>query len=525
MALRMDMKIKNSLVILMIIVLQTSLMNAQMNWAENVAPILFDHCTKCHHPGGIGPSSFMTYDEAAGNSASILGAIMDGYMPPWPANPNYRHFLNENVLTDTEKSTIENWVMNGTPSGNLSLAPTPPVYNNQTQLQQVDFTGTTPLNTSQAVTHDYYRTFVVPSNYSVDQFIDGIEIIPGNSEIVHHVVIYYDPTNECLSLDAADTEPGFLTNGTGGGLPAAAHYIGAWVPGKGPQNLPQGFGIRAEANGYYLIEMHYPAGSVGQQDETTLNIKHSSSSSPREVWYNPVITHDPYTLDEAALIIPANVERTFHATYNVPINISLIGISPHMHLIGKSIKSFCVNGNDSIPLIDIPNWDFDWQLGYDYPQLVRLPAQSQLKAVATYDNTINNPNQPVNPPQLVTAGEETTDEMMVIFYLYSYWMPGDEDIVINPNTSVSNTQPTPQLWQFFPNPTQDKIQWSCIGPQYRKAHFSILDMNGSVCKKEQQMISGGMESGSIDLTDLSPGVYFIQVKSNDYTHTEKLIIE
>lgn len=498
---------------------------AQMNWAENVAPILFDHCTKCHHPGGIGPSSFMTYDEAANNSASILSAIMDGYMPPWPANPDYRHFLNENVLTENEKSTIENWVMNGAPSGNIALAPAPPSYNNQTQLAQVDFSGTTPINTSQAVTHDYYRTFVIPSNYSVDQFIDGIEIIPGNSEIVHHVVIYYDPTNECLSLDAADPEPGFLTNGTGGGLPAAAHFVGTWVPGKGPQNLPQGFGIRAEANGYYLIEMHYPAGTVGQQDETTLNIKHSSSSNPREAWYNPIITHDPSTLDEAALIIPANTERTFHATYNVPINISLIGIFPHMHLIGKSIKSFCVNGTDSIPLIDIPLWDFDWQLGYDYTQLVRLPVQSQLKAVATYDNTINNPNQPVNPPQLVTAGEETTDEMMVIFYLYTYWMPGDENIVIDPNTSVSNQTVTPHLWNFYPNPNNGILHWNCLGPQYREAHFRLMDMNGKICQEELQMIPGGMQSGSIDLNRLSPGVYFLQVVSNNNIFTEKLVIE
>lgn len=497
----------------------------QMNWAENIAPILFDHCTKCHHPGGIGPSSFMTYQEAANNSASILSAIMDGYMPPWPANPNYRHFLNENVLSDVEKSSIENWVVNGTPAGDLSLAPASPVYNNNTQLPQVDFTGTTPLNTSQAVTHDYYRTFVVPTNYPVDQFIDGIEIIPGNSQIVHHVVIYYDPTNECLALDAADAEPGFLTNGTGGGLPSSAHYIGAWVPGKGPQILPPGFGIRAEANGYYLIEMHYPAGTVGQQDETILNIKHSSSANPREAWYNPVITHAPSTLDEPALIIPANTERTFHATYNVPINISLIGIAPHMHLIGKSIRSFCVNGTDSIPLIDVPNWDFNWQLGYDYPQLVRLPAQSQLKAVATYDNTVNNPNQPVNPPQMVTAGEETTDEMMVIFYLYTFWMPGDENIIIDPNTSIAHSTETPHLWDFYPNPSNGQVNWNCIGPQYREAQFYVLDMNGKICAEQRQMISGGMQTGNMDLSFLAPGVYVIRVVSNNNIFTEKLIIE
>ena len=66
---------------------------AQVTWSENVAPILFEHCTKCHNEGGIGPSSLMTYDDAYNNSVGILGAITTGQMPPWPADPNYRHFI------------------------------------------------------------------------------------------------------------------------------------------------------------------------------------------------------------------------------------------------------------------------------------------------------------------------------------------------------------------------------------------------------------------------------------------------
>lgn len=87
------------------------------NWSQDIAPILFDHCTQCHHPGGVGPSSLMTYDDTYNNGASILAATTTGYMPPYPANVNYRHFMNENVLTDAEKQTIENWVVGGMPAG------------------------------------------------------------------------------------------------------------------------------------------------------------------------------------------------------------------------------------------------------------------------------------------------------------------------------------------------------------------------------------------------------------------------
>ena len=85
------------------VLINSTAASAQVTWSENVAPILFEHCTKCHHEGGIGPSSFMTYDDAYNSSVGILGAITSGQMPPWPADPNYRHFVGENILTQAEK--------------------------------------------------------------------------------------------------------------------------------------------------------------------------------------------------------------------------------------------------------------------------------------------------------------------------------------------------------------------------------------------------------------------------------------
>jgi hypothetical protein len=483
------------------------------NWSQDIAPILFDHCTQCHHPGGVGPSSLMTYDDAYNNGASILAATTTGYMPPYPANVNYRHFMNENVLTDAEKQTIENWVIGGMPSGDLSQAPTAPVYDNASQLNQIDFTGTTPLNTSLAVNTDYYRTFVLSPNYTTDTFIDGIEIIPGNDDIVHHVVIYYDPTDACLSLDGADGMPGFETNGTGGGIPADAYFVGAWVPGKGPQFLPFGFGIRASAGGHFLVEMHYPAGSSGQQDQTIVNIQHTQDPTPREAWYNPILTHDPATLDEPALIIPANTQQTFHATYTVPTNVSLIGVSPHMHLIGKSIRSFALSSGDTIPLIDIPNWDFHWQLGYDYPQLVKIPINSQLKAVATYDNTVNNPNQPSFPPQLVTWGEETTDEMLVVFYLYTYYLPGDENLSVEHNTNVSEEFATPSVnWNFYPNPSNGSFYWSSFHTLAGRQFVNLYDNVGRKVFSEYWKVQGGINQGQLNLEYLPNGLYHLQIE-------------
>jgi hypothetical protein len=311
-----------------------------------------------------------------------------------------------------------------------------------------------------------------------------------------------------LNYDAADPGPGFATNGTGGGIPPAAHFMAAWVPGKGPQFLPEGFGLRGEANGYFLIEMHYPAGSAGQTDETTINLHLSNSPAPREVFFEPVITHFPNTLDEPALIIPANTEATFHATYNLNYDVTLLGVFPHMHLIGKSITSFAVHNSDTIPLIHIPLWDFQWQFSYDYPQLIHLTPGTAIKAVATYDNTMNNPNQPNNPPLLVTAGEETADEMMIVYFMYTAYQAGDESIVIDSNLHVHSV---PQEYgspiTLYPNPCDQEIQWNIESKISEIASVSITDAAGRKFDETFISLTSGKNTCRYNTQHLSTGIY------------------
>ncbi len=98
------------------------------DWSSTVAAILYKHCTSCHHPGGMAPMSFMTYDEAVLYGFSIQSQVNSKKMPPWPPDPNYMHFWGERVLSQVEIEAINDWVNGGMPAGNLSEAPPPPVY-------------------------------------------------------------------------------------------------------------------------------------------------------------------------------------------------------------------------------------------------------------------------------------------------------------------------------------------------------------------------------------------------------------
>jgi hypothetical protein len=496
---------------------------AQVTWSENVAPILFEHCTKCHHEGGIGPSSFMTYDDAYNSSVGILGAITSGQMPPWPADPNYRHFVGENVLTQAEKQAIEDWIVGGAVSGDLALAPPTPVYNNNTQLPSVDQTFSTPNYTSPATNVDYYRTFVIPSGLAQDGWIDGIEIIPGNADIVHHVVISYDPTGAGASLDANDPGEGFQSSG--GTIVNGAKFLAAWAPGGGPLWVPFGFAQRLEAGGDLLVEFHYPAGTLGQVDQTTINLHYSDDPTPREVWYNPILNHGPGILDQNFLFVMANQTATFTETYNVPSEITLIGTFPHMHLIGRSISSWAELPNGTTePLISVPSWDFNWQLSYNYPQLIHLPQNTSLRAEAFYDNTSANPFNPNSPPQLVTAGEETGDEMMIVFFAYTYYLPGDEDIVVEPIVSTEEQHFVQQQFDIFPNPNNGTFNLQTFNQRFDKAVVTVTDISGKIVHESSMNIPGGMHTQSLEL-NLPKGIYVLHAEGTTTHESERFIVE
>ncbi|MFM9985523.1 MAG: T9SS type A sorting domain-containing protein [Flavobacteriales bacterium] len=498
---------------------------SQTAWSVDVAPIIYDNCSKCHHEGGIGPFNLLGYQDMIDGGDAIVEAITTGFMPPWPANPDYQHFANENVLSDAEIQTILDWVSDGSLEGNPDLAPQPPVFNNNSALPSIDFTGQTGNFASLADEEDDFRTFVIPSNLSVDTFIDGIEIIPGNAAIIHHALVYYDPTDDCLSYDAADPGPGFATDGTGGGLPPETKYLAVWVPGNSPSVLPQGFGFKVETGGHYLVELHFPENTLGDTDNTTINIHYSTSNNVREVFMEPILYHFWPILEEGTLYILANDTATFHESYNLPIDVTLFNVFPHMHLIGRTIKSWGeTSGDVVIPFVEIDNWDFHWQYTYSFPQLRHVPANTELKAEAFYDNTPNNPHQPNDPPQPVYGGEETSDEMMVVFFTYAIYQEGDEFIVVDPELGVPTIQSPSLAMSAFPNPVNDILNLSIFTQNTGSFECNVFDIRGTEVMRFGLNLTSGMNKQTIKTDNLQDGLYSIVLQNDQHFHTVKFVV-
>lgn len=496
-------------------------------WAEDVAPILFNNCTNCHNSNGIGPMPLETYQQAYDFSGQIKVAVMTQKMPPWPPDKNYRSFAHERALSPAQIQTIADWVDAGSNPGNLANAPSLPVYSAY-ELTQNDLELSIPTYTVNAA-QDLYRCFVIPVGNNIDKFIKDIEIIPGNRSIVHHVLVFQDPTQTPVNLDNNDPGPGYTSfGGTGSN---ASKLIGGWVPGGRAFRFPNQMGPKLEANTNIILQIHYPAGSFNVQDSTRIRIKYQSGAV-REVNIDPPINH--FNLENGPLYIPANATKWFYSSYSVPAqyDLSVLNVAPHMHLIGKKIKVYGITpAQDTIPVIKIDDWDFHWQGFYAFKNLLKIPGGTTVRAEAYYDNTAANHHNPNIPPQAVSAGEATTDEMMVVYFSYTMYMPGDENISqelpVN-TTSVAETDFQDfikgiQFYDIYPNPTQDYIHISLALPHKGILQTRMYTMDGKSVYSSTPSEISGLVNESISVQNLPAGIYVVEVSHGGITKQKKFI--
>lgn len=523
-----------------------SLLNSQTpNWSENVACIFYTSCTSCHHPGGSGPFSLLDYTTAYTSRFSIKDAVQSRYMPPWPPNSNFQTHAHERLLTQQEIDVVVSWVDGGAPEGDPLLAPPVPTYNaSGSQLSQVDYSGGIG-NYTNSATQDDYRCFYISTHLGVDQYIQEIELIPGTRSMVHHALIYIEEdTNAILTIDANDPGMGW-TNFGGTGL-SSSKLVCTWVPGTDPLVYPSGMGVKLPANAFIVVQVHYPQGTDGQTDSNSVVNFKFASGPVREVTQSPLLNFLlPGQISPYPLYIGANSTQNFVSTFTVPNltplqdNFTVLDVLPHMHQVGRSIKVYGIKpNNDTIKLIDIPNWDFKWQGQYSFRQPMIIPEGTLLKAEAFYDNTTNNPVAP-NPNIPVWAGEASDEEMLQVYFSYLYYLPGDENIVVDTTTVkpywnncffMMNLENSEQEMltasiNLYPNPTNDIITLSYYLPTANQVTIEIMDLSGRIIYTlYNDNLSEGNYTHQLDTELIPSGTYFARFKTLKGVYSKKFIV-
>lgn len=501
------------------------------NYAEHIAPIIYKHCTSCHRTGEIGPFPLTNYQEVVANAEMIAQVTASKQMPPWKADPGYRRFQNENYLSAEEIRLISEWYKSGSPQGDPTKEPELPVFSQGSQLGVPDKV----LSFKQAYLHkgnnvDEYRYFVLPTGLAEDKDLVALEVRPGNVAIVHHTLVWADTTGQAAKDDAKTPEYGYespansVFSSIDGQLPG-------YVPGQRPHLFAYEMGQRLKKGSDLKLQMHYAPTASDEWDSTAVNLYFAKKPVKRYLKskvmlpFGTVLTNGPF-------VIPANTTREFHGVYTFTENVSMLGISPHMHKLGKHWKVYAVKPNkDTVNLISIKDWDFNWQGTYHFTSPIILPKGTIVHAYAKYDNTTSNIFNPFSPPQMVTWGEGTSAEMYYLPLTWVSYQPGDENIVFDSgSTAVSDPEKWiigTTLYPLSPNPSNGNARISFSLATDTRISLAICNSVGEPIRIpiKNRLYEQGLHYLDCDLSNEPNGHYFVTLQAHGRTFTEKLLIQ
>jgi hypothetical protein len=378
----------------------------------------------------------------------VVGAVHAGIMPPWPASDDCRELRDSAALPEATRALFVEWASQEFPEGD------PDAYRRPGRTAGDDSEPTLLLGPGEAYVPaenaDEYRCFVLPGTVEQDLYITGMDILPGERSQVHHVQIHRVSAAQAetvQSLDARNDGLGYpCTAGTG----VFSQNLFSYRPGSSRVSFAPGDAVFIEAGSSFVIQVHYntqflPRDETPKPDETRVAFwTLPDGELPERVVYRsgtiaPLVipAGDPAYVAESAIAMQAisGVGGMFGigGTY-VPGEI--IGMTPHAHQLASRMTATLRRASGDECLIDIPQWNFHWQLDYMHAQPLAYEATDQLVARCEYDNS--PANQAVVDgvrlaPREVTWGEGSLDEMC----LHYVWLRFERDAFLEARAATA----------------------------------------------------------------------------------------
>ncbi len=385
-----------------------------VTYHNRVSRILQANCVECHRQDGVGPFSLESYQDVIEHAGMIRKQVERNAMPPWfaatPPQGEHSPFINDSSLTPEDKATLLTWLAGPRPEGDAHDAPEARHYPKEWVLGEPDAVVQLPKPISiQAEGTMPYQFVTVATDFAEDKWVQAYDIVPTDRRVVHHVIVQVHPKGS----DIRDRGEG------------SEGYWAAYVPGNTAHHYPKGFARKLPAGATISFQIHYTPIGKSTTDQLKMGLTFAKEA-PR------FIVHTASVAQHRLNIPPNEANHLEFKDQKVPMDLNVMGYMAHMHLRGKSFK-FEVTTPEGKPetLLDIPRYDFNWQLRYDYAQPRFLPKGSTVRITATFDNSDQNPANP-DPTKSVRWGLQTFEEMMIGYV--EYYTP-------NPALVTSATNP------------------------------------------------------------------------------------
>lgn len=370
-----------------------------LEYQRDISRIVQNHCVECHRGGGVAPFSLETPEQLVAHAGMIVEVVGNRTMPPWFAAPDSERphrWINDAGLTEHEQQVLVKWLESDHALGDPSLGPVPRVFKSQWKIGTPTLEVQLPKrNRVRGTGYMDYLHQRIALTHEVDQWIQAVEIRPTAPEVVHHVLVYAIPR----SSNQVDIDE-------------RSHFLAAYAPGNNTQEFGAGFAKKLPANHDLLAQIHYTPNGRAVFDQTEIGFRLSDTPPQHEI--------KSYGIANTGIQIPAGAENHPEvAKLRVPRGAYITAFFPHMHLRGKAFRFEHQTKEGTQQLLDVPQYDFNWQLEYRLlnPQLI--PRGEDIVVTGWFDNSAGNPSNP-DPNKPVRWGKQTYEEMLIGYVEYYY---------------------------------------------------------------------------------------------------------
>ncbi len=447
---------------------------AAVTWHQDIAPLVARKCGGCHQDGGIAPFSVQTYATTKPFARLMVEAVSSGTMPPFLAREGADcqpplPWANDPRLSAEELALLKAWADAGAAEGEPKppvTLPTPGV------LEHEDVTVKIPREVVVDGNEDQHLCVVLDPKLTEDHYVSATASKAGNKRVVHHIktlLVRPGYTGGLFGIGSAtDRSKAQLISDTQAATGAAIgtffeckagdklgsvpkEILDIWAPGGGPRRAPADAAVFVPRDSLIMLNLHYhPDGTRETDSATSFGLQFADAKPARVaqmaeignfpgdygIFYPGRLVTQPGELGPSFVIPPgdsAHVEEMMY-TWSTPSPVRIFSLFPHMHYVGRDIRVSRDRLAGSQCLIDTPAWDINWQLVYDYDasyeQLPDLTTGDVIRIRCQYDNTMKNKalaqvleSRGVNAPTEVRLGEDSTDEMCIVYLGVTYPNP------------------------------------------------------------------------------------------------------
>lgn len=368
---------------------------------REVSRLVQRHCSTCHRAGGAGPFALDSYRKLKGRRGMVKYMLEERQMPPWLASADSGPFQGDRRLADSDLATLLAWIDGGQPEGDPEDAPQP-----------LDWNGEWVIAAPDHVFEDR-EAFVVPAEGVVDLtstyidvkldadiWVDQIQVSASAPKVVHHSTVllrYPDGHPDQSQAGLRKGEDGYHWR-----------FFMAYLPGAGSRIYPEGLARLMPKGSVLRVVTHYTTNGVATPNKMRIGVV-EAKRPPRFVVETRMLRRHDIEL------APGAKDVRFDQEFRVPKDVYLYSVTPHMHYRGDRYAAELETPDGNLrKLIEIPQWDQDWQFSFVFRELLPMPEGSTIRYSAWYDNSADNPVNP-DPTQRVVDGPQIWDEMMMLW--------------------------------------------------------------------------------------------------------------